>query len=87
MSLHTYLKKAWTEEGRFRTTHRSLTFTDQGLEIGNGTLLVKYIHDEWDRPTLDIDGQEERILALLSVAWGSPMPDGISSTSITPAGP
>jgi|GEM_PF-3020587 len=77
MSLHEHLEKAWLAEGRFRTTHRTLTFTDQGLELGNGTLLVKYIQDDWDRRSLDIDGQEERILALLSVAWDHPMPDGI----------
>jgi len=58
-------------------TIQSLTFTDQGLELGNGTLLVKYIRDAWDRQTLDIEGQEEAILALLSVAWDRPMPDGI----------
>ena len=77
MELHQYLEKAWLAEGRFRAAHRALTFTDQGLELGKGTLLVKFIQDQWDRRSLDIDGQEERILALLSVAWDHPMPDGI----------
>jgi cell wall-associated NlpC family hydrolase len=77
MQMHERLQKAWLAEGRYRTTHRTLTFTDQGLELGKGTLLVKYIQDQWDRRSLDIEGQEERILALLSVAWDHPMPDGI----------
>ena len=34
MQLHEYLEKAWLAKGRFRTTHRTLTFTDQGLELG-----------------------------------------------------
>jgi hypothetical protein len=77
MQMHERLQKAWLAEGRYRTTHRTLTFTDQGLELGKGTLLVKFIQDQWDRRSLDIEGQEERILALLSVAWDTPMPDGI----------
>jgi|GEM_PF-5752338 len=77
MQLHKRLEQAWLAKGRFRTTHRTLTFTDQGLELGKGTLLVKYIQDDWDRRSLEIDGQEERILALLSVAWDHPMPDHV----------
>ena len=41
--MHERLQKAWLAEGRYRTTHRTLTFTDQGLELGKGTLLVKFI--------------------------------------------
>ena len=77
MDLHDRLEKAWADEGRFRDTHRTLTFTKRGLEIGNGTVVVKYSRDDWNRRILWIDGQEERILALLSVAWDQPMPDGI----------
>ena len=68
MDLHDRLEKAWLDEGRYRDTHRTPTFTNRGLEIGNGTVAVKYTHDEWGRRVLDIDGQEERILALMSVA-------------------
>jgi len=69
--------KAWANEGRYRDTHRALTFTKRGLEIGNGTVVVKYTRDDWNRRILCIDGQEELILVLLSVAWDQPMPDGI----------
>jgi len=77
MELQDRLEKAWADEGRYRDTHRTLTFTKRGLEIGNGTIVVKYSRDDWNRRVLHIDGQEERILALLSVAWDHPMPDGI----------
>jgi cell wall-associated NlpC family hydrolase len=77
MDLQDRLEKAWADEGRYRETHRTLTFTKRGLEIGNGTVVVKYSRDDWKRRILWIDGQEERILALLSVAWDQPMPDGI----------
>jgi hypothetical protein len=77
MQLHDRLEKAWADEGRYRNTHRTLTFTKRGLEIGNGTVVAKYSRDDWNRRILCIDGQEERILALLSVAWDHPMPDGI----------
>jgi len=68
MDLQDRLEKAWADEGRYRDTHRTLTFTKRGLEIGNGTVVAKYTRDDWNRRILCIDGQEERILALLSVA-------------------
>ena len=77
MDLQDRLEKAWADEGRSRDTHRTLTFTKRGLEIGNGTVVVKYTRDDWNRRILCIDGQEERILTLLSVARDQPMPDGI----------
>jgi len=75
--LNERIEKAWLSEGRYRNTYQRLTFTENGLEIGNGTVVVKLARDEWDRPALVIDGEEERILALLSVAWEKPIPDWV----------
>jgi len=77
MQLNERLEKAWFSEGRYRNTYQRLTFTENGLEIGNGTVVVKLARDEWDRPALAVDGEEERILALLSVAWEKPIPDWV----------
>jgi hypothetical protein len=51
-----------------------MTFTERGLELGAQTLIVKARQDQWGRPTLDIDGHEPEILALLSVAHARPQP-------------
>ncbi len=47
-----------------------MTFTEEGLVLGAGTVLAKAIVDPWGRPALAVDGAEERILALLSIAYG-----------------
>lgn len=77
MDLYDRLEKAWARQGRYRETYRTLTFTENGLELGNGSVVAKLARDDRERPILAIDGNEERILALISVAWDQPMPDGI----------
>jgi len=47
-----------------------MTITEAGLVLGVGTVLAKRCTDCWGRPSLAIDGNEERLLALLSVAHG-----------------
>lgn len=48
--------------------HRSLTITSAGLALGTGTVLARMKRDG-PPYQLAIDGEEERILALLSVAF------------------
>lgn len=49
MHLHERLEKAWLTQGRFHHTHCALTFTDRGLELGNGTLVTPLIKDAYGR--------------------------------------
>ncbi|MGH6869742.1 MAG: hypothetical protein ACREDA_12910, partial [Methylocella sp.] len=55
--------------GAPRRLHRQLTVTEQGLLLGDGTLLAKMADDG-----LCLEGEEERILTLLAVAYGRDVP-------------
>jgi len=73
------LRKGW--ETRVRTTSIEPTpsITEAGLVLGAGTVLARRITDRQGRPALAIDGNEERIAALLAVAYGSAIaPETIS---------
>jgi hypothetical protein len=54
--------------------HPYLHIDDKGLFLGAGTLIASMIADELSAPVLAIDGEEERILALLSLAFRKPIP-------------
>lgn len=60
------LRKAWAERARSSPLTFFMTFTDEGLVFGAGTVLAKRRPDR----ALALDGEEERILALLAVAYG-----------------
>jgi hypothetical protein len=66
----------WAEWAR-RTVHPMMTLTEEGLVLGAGTVLAKAGADRWSRPTLAVDGAEERILTLLAVAYGKPIDPAI----------
>ncbi|MGH6838379.1 MAG: hypothetical protein ACREDT_06200 [Methylocella sp.] len=55
--------------GALRHLHREMTVTEQGLLLGDGTLLAKMADDG-----LRLEGEEERILTLLAVAYGRNIP-------------
>jgi hypothetical protein len=57
---------------RERLWHRALTITDAGLALGRGTVLARMSPDAPSQ--LAIAGEEERILALLSVAFTKSAP-------------
>jgi hypothetical protein len=52
--------------------HRSLTITDAGLVLGRGNILAGMTQEP--PSLLAIDGEEERMLAMLSVAFGKSVP-------------
>ncbi|MGH6837876.1 MAG: hypothetical protein ACREDT_03585 [Methylocella sp.] len=56
-------------DGAPRHLHRQMTVTEQGLLLGDGTLLAKMADDG-----LRLEGEEERILTLLAVAYGRNIP-------------
>jgi hypothetical protein len=63
------LRKRWNDEARFQPFHSYLTINDTGLQAGVGTLLSKMVRDESGAPVLALTGEEERLLALLSLAY------------------
>lgn len=67
------LTKSWEKIGRYEPVSSHLTFHKNGLMLGAGTVIVPSGRDDWGRPVLKIDGNEERILALLSVAHDQPV--------------
>jgi len=46
MDLQDRLEKAWADEGRYRDTHRTLTFTKRGLEIDKDIVIAERSSDE-----------------------------------------
>ena len=64
-----HLQKQWRDSAGFRGLHASMTLENDALVLGADTILVKRDSDG----TLAIDGEEERLLTLLSVAHGQPI--------------
>lgn len=61
---------AWQKRARSSAIEPAMTITDAWLVLGTGTMLATRRAHRGDRPALDIEGNEERIPALLSVAYG-----------------
>lgn len=72
------LNRKWHEEIRHARISQDMELTEAGLALGAGTLLAKTKWVEDGCVGLDLDGQEDRLLALLSIAFGR----GISSCFI-----
>jgi hypothetical protein len=71
------LRKAWVERTRSCPVEPVMTLTEAGLVLGAGTLLMKRRPGSGGGPALRIDGAEQRILALLAVAYERPVPAGV----------
>ncbi len=67
------LHKAWQERGRFAAIEPVMTITEAGLVLGAGTVLAKRNGSF----SLSLAGDEERILALLTVAYGRMVDAGV----------
>ncbi|HEX3495578.1 MAG TPA: hypothetical protein VHT02_00125, partial [Methylocella sp.] len=68
------LDRHWRDEGLSRPLHRAMTFGQAGLVLGRGTLLAKF---EKERPRgLALDGNEARVVSLLTAAHGKPVARG-----------
>lgn len=63
------LQKRWQVDVRFRGQHAAMSLEKDGLVLGAGTLLAKRAVDG----ALALEGKEERVLTLLSVAYGHPL--------------
>lgn len=66
----------WRAVGRFRGLHASMSLEKDGLVLGAKTLLVKRDCDG----ALALGGEETRLLTLLAVAYGYPLPLSLLDT-------
>jgi hypothetical protein len=64
------LRRDWEARVRTVSIEPAPGITDAGLVLGAGTVLARRITGRQGRSALAIDGNEERILALLAVAYG-----------------
>jgi hypothetical protein len=63
------LEKQWDDTARFRGVQANLCLDSKGLTLGARTVVAKRRHDG----SIVLDGEEERVLVLLSVAYGRPL--------------
>lgn len=63
------LEKQWNDATRFRGVQVNLSLGSEALTLGAGTIVAKRQHDG----SIVLDGEEERVLVLLSVAYGQPL--------------
>jgi hypothetical protein len=59
--------------GRYSIS-RAMEITDRGLVLGAGTVLAQMGHGRGGTPILQLEGNEERLLALLAVAYSRSVP-------------
>jgi Deoxyribonuclease NucA/NucB len=64
------LQREWLARTRSQPFHHYPYICDDGLLLGAATQIAKMARDSEGRPRLQIEGNEERILALLSLAYG-----------------
>jgi hypothetical protein len=76
MTLPLAAREAAANRPRRRSFEPVMTFTGEGLALG-GTILAPLRHGRDGAPEIAIDGAEERILALLAVAYGKTALPGI----------
>lgn len=70
MPLGDSLREEWRERARSGPLCPMMDLTEDGLVLGAGTILAKRRTNRAGMPELALDGAEERILALLAVAYG-----------------
>jgi hypothetical protein len=59
----------WSDVRTALPFYRSLKFVNCGLALGRGTHIARFALGTKTRQSLDLDGHEERILALLAAAY------------------
>ncbi|HZK88587.1 MAG TPA: hypothetical protein VFC56_00415 [Stellaceae bacterium] len=64
------VRAAWKERARLCPIDPTMSLRVDGLVLGAGTVLVKQQNGRYGELRLVIDGDEERLLALLAVAYG-----------------
>jgi hypothetical protein len=67
------LRKDWCAHAHAKPFYPYPYICDDGLFLGAGTRIAAMGEDRDGRPCLETEGEEERILALLSLAYGKPI--------------
>jgi len=70
------LQKRWQESVRFRGLHAAMSLEKDALVLGAGTVLARRDHDG----ALALDGEDAKLLTLLSVAYGQPVSASVLGT-------
>ncbi|HUC11295.1 MAG TPA: hypothetical protein VL985_12850 [Stellaceae bacterium] len=77
MSAGDRLRKSWGTRIRSVPVEAASDFGKAGLVLGSGTVLAPLEVDASGRPTLAIDGNEQRLLALLAIAYRRAIAPGV----------
>ncbi len=70
-------ERDWRDRGLGRPLHREMTFTKVGLVLGRGTLLAEFGKEGLVPRGLAFDGEEARLLSLLTAAFAAPVTPNI----------
>lgn len=70
-------ERDWRDRGLGRRLHREMTFTQAGLVLGRGTLLAEFGKEGLASRGLAFDGEEARVLSLLTAVYGKPLAGGV----------
>ncbi len=73
-------ERDWRDRGLGRPLHRAMTFTQAGLVLGRGTLLAEFEKKGRATGGLAFDGEEARVLSLLTAAYREPLAGGVIET-------
>ena len=69
------LRKKFDAQIWLHPFHQTMEINDSGLVFGAGTMLARMGRNAIGAPVLALDGDEDRLLALLSVAYRQSVPD------------
>ena len=70
-------ERDWHEGRVGRPLHREMTFTQSGLVLGRGTILAEFGKEGLAAGGLAFDGEEARLLSLLTAAYREPLAGGV----------
>jgi hypothetical protein len=70
-------ERDWREWRLGRPLHREMTFTQAGVVLGRGTLLAEFRTEGRAARGLAFDGEEARLLSLLTAAYREPLAGGV----------
>ena len=70
-------ERDWRDRGLGRPLHREMTFTEAGLALGRGTILAEFEKKGRAARGLALDGNEARLLSLLTAAYREPLAGGV----------
>jgi hypothetical protein len=67
----------WHDRRVGRPLHREMTFTQAGLALGRCTILAKFEREGRAAGGLALDGNEARLLSLLTATYREPLAGGV----------